>query len=132
MIQKSITDKIIKSFYTVYNVLGYGFLEKVYENALKLELEKNGLNVVSQIPIKFFYDDKIVGEFFTDLLIENKVIVELKSCEYLSEAHEAQLINYLKATGIEVGLLLNFGKNLNFHEKSLQKVRSKASINILI
>ena len=121
MIQKSITDKIIKSFYTVYNTLGYGFLEKVYENALKIKLEKNGLNVCTQMPIKVFYNDKIDGEFFADILIENKVIVELKSCEYLSEAHEAQLINYLKATGIEVGLLLNFGKKPEFSRKVFTK-----------
>ena len=97
--------------------MGYGFLEKVYINALKIELENEGLLVEKQKPISVFYDRKIVGEYFADLIIENKVIVELKAAESLREEHELQLINYLKATEIEVGLLLNFGKRPQINRK---------------
>lgn len=105
-----LTEKIIKAFYRVYNTLGYGFLEKVYENALFIELESIGLNVKKQEPIKVYYEEKEVGVYFTDLIVSDIIIVELKAAESLSEEHESQLINYLKATDIEVGLLLNFGK----------------------
>ena len=105
-----ITEKIIKAFYKVYNTLGNGFLEKVYENALFIELELIGLKVTKQEPIKVYYEEKEVGVYFADLVIENIIIIELKATEYLREEHELQLINYLKATEIEVGLLLNFGK----------------------
>lgn len=107
---KELTSEIIKRFYTVYNVLGYGFLEKVYEKALKYELEKAGLHVERQKPINVFYENELIGEYFADLLVENNVIIELKAAEGICEEHENQLINYLKATDIEVGLLLNFGK----------------------
>jgi GxxExxY protein len=106
---QAITEKIINSFYTVYNILGYGFLEKVYENAMLIELRKAGLDVVPQAPIKVFYNDQIVGEYFADLIVDNSVIVELKATAKLSVEHEAQLLNYLKATRHEVGLLLNYG-----------------------
>lgn len=102
LIHSEITGEIIKAFYKVYNTLGYGFLEKVYENALALELKDSGLNVFQQSPIKVFYKDKEIGEYFADLIVENSVIVELKAIENLTEIHEAQLLNYLKATKIEV------------------------------
>lgn len=105
-----LTSTIISCFYRVYNKLGYGFLEKVYENALKIELESKGLFVEKQKPIAVYYDEHLVGEYFADLIVENKIILELKVAEALCEMHEYQLINYLKATNIEVGLLLNFGK----------------------
>lgn len=105
-----LSENIIKAFYKVYNTLGYGFLEKVYENALFFELESIGLNVKKQEPIKVFYEEKEVGVYFADLIVENTIIIELKATEFLCEEHESQLINYLKATEIEVGLLLNFGK----------------------
>lgn len=105
-----ITEKIIKAFYKVYNTLGYGFLEKVYENALFIELELMGFQVNKQEPIKVYYEDKEVGVYFADLIVEESIIIELKATETLCEEHEFQLINYLKATEIEVGLLLNFGK----------------------
>lgn len=105
-----LTEKIIKAFYKVYNTLGYGFLEKVYENAIFIELESIGLNVRKQEPIKVYYEEKEVGVYFADLIINDTIIIELKAAESLSEEHESQLINYLKATNIEVGLLLNFGK----------------------
>jgi len=117
MIHKALTDKIIKAFYKVYNTLGYGFLEKVYENALIIELENNGLNVEAQKPISVLYENRVVGDYFADLCVAGTVIIELKASETLSKAHETQLINYLKATGIEVGLLLNFGKKPEFVRK---------------
>ena len=106
---KGITEQIIKAFYTVYNSLGYGFLEKVYENALAIELRKLGLKVVPQARIVVYYDGQQVGEYSADLLVEDAVIVELKATRDLVAANEAQLLNYLKATAYEVGLLLNFG-----------------------
>ncbi len=112
-----ITEKIIKCFYKVYNSLGYGFLEKVYENAMFLELKNLGLFVEKQKQIKVYYKNEQVGEYYADLIISESVIVELKAAESLCEAHEFQLINYLKATEIEVGLLLNFGKEPMFKRK---------------
>ena len=106
---KDITELIIKAFYTVYNTLGYGFLEKVYENAMTLELGKLGLHVTPQAPITVYYDDHPVGDYNIDLLVEEAVIVELKATRALAPENEAQLLNYLKATVYEVGLLLNFG-----------------------
>jgi GxxExxY protein len=105
-----ISDKILKAFYTVYNTLGYGFLEKVYENSMMIELRKIGIECKQQMHIKVYYDDIKVGNYFADLIVEDKIIVELKAAENLCEEHEAQLVNYLRATDIEVGLLLNFGK----------------------
>ena len=112
-----ITEKIIKAFYKVYNTLGYGFLEKVYENALFIELVAMGLLVEKQRQIKVYYEGKEVGEYFADLMVETCVIVELKAAESLCEEHEFQLINYLKATEIEVGLLLNFGRKPELKRK---------------
>ena len=107
---EKITFDIIKSFYKVYNTLGFGFLEKVYENALSLELKKLGYIVETQKSINVYYDGKEVGNYFADLLINDKIILELKAVEKLKDEHKFQLINYLKATDIEIGLLLNFGK----------------------
>lgn len=104
-----ITGQIIKAFYTVYNTLGYGFLERVYENSMMIELEKMGLPAIKQKAIKVYYEEQIVGDYFADIIVVGKVIVELKAASTLVEAHENQLLNYLKATDIEVGLLLNFG-----------------------
>ena len=112
-----ITGIIIKAFYNVYNQLGYGFLEKVYENALLIELKKLGVECVAQYPIEVFYDNLKVGFYIADIIVNNCVIVEIKAGEMLCEEHEAQLTNYLKATDIEVGLLLNFGKKIEFKRK---------------
>ena len=114
---EELTSKVIASFYKVYNTLGFGFLEKVYENALMIELRNNGFEVEKQKPINVQYDNKIVGEYFADLIVEDKVILELKAAEALVQEHELQLINYLKATEIEVGLLLNFGKKPEIRRK---------------
>jgi len=119
LIHAEITDKIIKAFYKVYNTLGYGFLEKVYENALFIELTEMGLECEKQKPIDVFYAEEKVGSYFADIIVENTVIIELKAAVSLAEEHEFQLINYLKATEIEVGLLLNFGKTPQFRRKVL-------------
>jgi len=109
MKHKDLTSKIIECAYNVHNTLGFGFLESVYQNAILIELEKNGLQATNEVPVKVFYDEKIVGDYVADVIVEDKVIIELKSVKELHPAHEAQLTNYLKATGIEVGLLINFG-----------------------
>jgi GxxExxY protein len=105
-----ITERIIACVYRVANTLGSRFLEKVYENSLAIELRKNGLNVEQQHPIKVFYNNQPVGDFAADLLVEDCVIVELKSARTLEDIHSAQCLNYLKATGIPVCLLVNFGR----------------------
>ena len=115
-----ITDKIIGCAYKVYRILGAGFLEKIYENALIIELHQIGLNVVQQHPIKVNYKGNIIGDYYADLLVENTVIIELKAVNELSKVHETQLVNYLKATGIEVGLLINFGDDINIKRKVMQ------------
>ena len=120
---KTYTEKIIKIFYKVYNKLGYGFLEKVYENAMMIEFEREGIPVASQFAIKVFYEDKIIGEYFTDILVDNKVIIEIKAARNLASENEAQLLNYLKATDIEVGLLLNFGPKPEIKRKVFDNFR---------
>jgi GxxExxY protein len=105
-----VTQRIITCVYRVSNTLGSGFLEKVYENALAIELGHNGLKVKQQHPIKVFYADQPVGDFAADLLIDDCVIVELKSARTLDEVHAAQCLNYLKATRLKVCLLVNFGR----------------------
>ena len=112
-----ITGQILKAFFKVYNTLGYGFSEKVYENATTHEGRKLGLQVEQQKEILVYYDKTAVGHYFADLLVNGLVIVELKSVYKLLPEHEAQLLNYLKATPIEVGLLLNFGPKPDYHRK---------------
>jgi GxxExxY protein len=117
MLHEELTEKIIAAFYKVYNTLGYGFLEKVYERAMCIELEKMGLEFENQKPIRVFYDGQNVGDFAADIVVEELVIAELKALEFLREDDEFQLINYLKATEMEVGLLFNFGKKPEFRRK---------------
>jgi GxxExxY protein len=105
-----LTESTICCAYNVSNKLGAGFVEKVYENALAIELRKAGFDVNQQSPIKIMYDGFVVGEFAADLLVESKVILELKSVKFLDAIHSAQCLNYLKATGLPVCLLINFGK----------------------
>ncbi|MGV9014018.1 MAG: GxxExxY protein [Flavobacteriales bacterium] len=105
-----LTEQVIQKFYKVYNTLCHGFLEKVYESAMFHELTSAGLQVKRQCPITVFYDGVEVGSYYADLIVQGLVIVELKAAESICEEHECQLINYLKATDVEVGLLLNFGK----------------------
>lgn len=117
MLYKELTGQIIQSFFNVYNQLGYGFLEKVFENALCIELNKQGLQYSTQHPIKVKYGNVKVGEYFADIIVAGKVIVEIKASEFIIYEHELQLINYLRATEIEVGLLLNFGRKPTFKRK---------------
>jgi len=103
-----ITYAINGAVFEVNRILGSGFLEKVYENALLVELKKRGLKAESQVPTRVLYKESVVGEYIADILVEDKVIVELKTVKTLEKIHEAQLLNYLKATGIRVGILVNF------------------------
>jgi GxxExxY protein len=119
-----LTEKVIKAFFKVYNTLGFGFLEKVYENALFIELKSMGLFAEKQRRIKVIYEEQQVGDYYADLIVDEKVIIELKAAEALCEEHEFQLINYLKATEIEVGLLLNFGKKPQFKRKVFSNKKS--------
>lgn len=114
---QELTKSIIGIYYNVYNELGYGFLEKVYHRAMIVELNKNGYEVEHEKKIKVFYKNEVVGTYIPDLIINKSVILELKCVEYLIEALENQLINYLKATECEVGLVLNFGKDPQFKRK---------------
>ena len=123
---QDITELIIQAFYTVYNTLGYGFLEKVYQQALIIELRKLGLEVIPEAPIKVYYNVHVVGEYFADLLVAEAVIVEIKAVRTLAPEHEAQLLNYLKATPYEVGLLLNFGPQSQIKRKAYDNTRKGA------
>ena len=114
LLHSETTNLIVKAYYNVYNKLGYGFLERVYENAMMIELDKLGLSVEKQKKINVYYDDDLVGEYFSDILVNEKIILELKAAKQITQKHNAQLLNYLKATNIEVGLLLNFGKKPSF------------------
>ena len=119
-----LTSDILNAFYDVYNKLGYGFLETVYENALAPELRKRGHVVEQQASIVVRYDTVVVGKYFADMLVDQKVILELKTVDRISDGHVAQLINYLKATELDVGLLLNFGPKPEFRRKIFTKRKS--------
>jgi GxxExxY protein len=119
LLHSDITEIIIKAFYNVYNVLGYGFLEKVYENAMLIELKELGLNCFNQQGIVVFYKGNEIGHYIADINVENKVVVELKAVESIAPIHEVVLVNYLKATGVEVGLLMNFGPKPKYIRKVL-------------
>jgi GxxExxY protein len=121
MKHEELTGKIIEAAYKVHNTLGFGFLENVYQNALSIELSKLGIQHEKEQTIKVYYDENIVGDYKADIVVEEKVILELKSVKELHQAHEAQLVNYLKATGMEVGLLINFGKSVEIRRKVLDK-----------
>ena len=109
-LHSDLTAICLNAFFKVYNSLGLGFLEKVYVTALVMELKKAGLVALREVPIDVFYEKIKIGVYFSDIIVNNKVIIEVKAAEALNPAHEAQLINYLKASEIEVGLLFNFGK----------------------
>jgi GxxExxY protein len=126
MLEERLTGRIIAAFYAVYRNLGFGFLEKVYERALAIELRRRGLRVVCQKPVRVYYMGELVGEYVADLFVEDRVIVELKAAEALHPAHETQLINYLRATEVEVGLLLNFGGTPQFSRKVFSNTRKGA------
>ncbi len=117
LLHKDLTEEIIKVYYDVYNELGYGFLERVYQNAMFVELRARGFNVESQKKIQVYYKNTVVGDYITDLVVEDKIILELKSSESLVIENELQLLNYLRATEYEIGLLFNFGKRAAFRRK---------------
>lgn len=123
LLHKALTDQILKTFYDVYNELGYGFLEKVYQNSLYMELKNRGFQVEAQKQIKVYYKNTAVGEYYADLIVNDLIILELKATEVIVKEFEFQLINYLSATDIEVGLLLNFGKKPEFRRKVFENNR---------
>ena len=108
--EQELTQKILEASFAVHNALGAGFLEKVYANALSLELRQSGLVCAQEVAFKVKYKDVVVGDYSADLVVEKRVLVELKACTGLDSVHEAQILNYLKASGIHVGLLMNFSK----------------------
>ena len=123
MKHEELTEKIIKIFYKVYNTLGYGFLEKIYENAMMIEFRKAGMPAEFQSPIRVVYEGELVGEYAADIIVDKKVIIELKAVKSLMQDHHAQLLNYLKATNIEIGLLLNFGPKPEISRKVFDNFR---------
>ncbi len=125
MLYQEKTDLIINAFYKVYNKLGYGFAERVFHNAFVVELRSVGFNIKSEYPIKVTYDGVLVGDYFADIIVDNCIIIEVKATKMLQEEHECQLINYLKATEMEVGLLFNFGRMPSFKRKLFTNDRKK-------
>ena len=123
LLHQDLTSLILKTFYEVYNELGYGFLEKVYQNALLIELRKNGLEATPNKKIKVYYKGENVGNYYTDIIVNNTIILELKAADYIVEEFENQLLNYLKGTDCEIGLLLNFGKKPEFKRKIYENNR---------
>jgi GxxExxY protein len=129
MLYQELTGKILEACFEVINELGAGFLESVYQNALLIALKQKGLNVQAQFPLAVMFRGEPVGQFFADILVEDKVIVELKAVSALSGEHQAQVLNYLKGTGIEVGLLINFGRpKLEYKRLEYQKQENKSNI----
>ena len=127
MTDDALTQQIIGCAYKVHNTLGPGFLEKVYENALRIELEKLGLRVKQQEPISVEYEGQVVGKYYADLWVDERVVVELKAAQALAKEHEVQLVNYLTATRIDLGLLLNFGPSVQVKRK-FREYKPKGSL----
>jgi len=123
LLHEELTDAIIKTFYEVYNELGYGFLEKVYQNSLYLELKNKGFKVEAQKKISVYYKGIEVGEYYADLLVEDVIILQLKAADCIVKDFENQILNYLRGTDCEVGLLLNFGKKPEFKRKIFENHR---------
>ena len=117
MLHRTLTDKIINAYYNVHRTLGYGFLEKVYENAMLIELRRLGMEVESQVPITVYFEGFEIGRYYADIVVNDLVIIEIKAVSALATVHECQLVNYLRATNKEVGLLLNFGEKAEFRRK---------------
>ena len=132
MIEDNLTQKIIGCAYTVHNSLGPGFLERIYENALRIELEKAGIKVKQQEPIKVCYDGQVVGEYWADLWIDDRLIIEIKAVQAVLKGHEVQLVNYLTATGVNDGLLINFGPSVQVKRKFREYKRKGSLFNALL
>jgi GxxExxY protein len=131
LLHEELTDVIIKTFYEVYNELGYGFLERVYQNSLYLELKSKGLKVEAQKKIEVYYKGIEVGQYYADLIVEDLIILELKAADCIVKEFENQILNYLRGTNCEVGLLLNFGAKPEFRRKIFEnnrKVRIEKSV----
>jgi len=122
-----LTEKIIGVFYRVYDVLGFGFLEKVYENALKIEFKKVGIEFENQVPIRVYYEGEVVGDYVADFIVDGKVIVEVKAVVGLGDSDGKQLLNYLRATDKDVGLVLNFGRKPEVKRKIFETARFKGN-----
>ncbi len=131
MSDDDLTRKIIGCAYKVHNSLGPGFLEKVYENALRIELENHGLKVRQQEPISVTYEGQVVGEYYADLWVDDRVVIELKAAQTLLKQHEVQLVNYLTASGVDCGLLLNFGPSVQVKRK-FREYKPKALIQSIL
>lgn len=129
-VPKELIDEILFLFYKIHNDLGYGFLERVYQNALYFALVDERIKCEIEKPVKVYHNGRVVGDYRADMIVEDCIILELKACEELNPAHEAQLINYLKATNIEVGYVLNFGKSAKFSRKVYSNKRKKSLIKI--
>jgi GxxExxY protein len=127
-----LTQTIIGCAYKVHNALGPGFLEKVYENALRIELEKLGLKVKQQEPINVTYEGQVVGEYYADLWVDETVVIELNALQALAKAHEVQLVNYVTATGIDTGLLLNFGPSVQVRRKFREYIPKTSLLNSIL
>jgi GxxExxY protein len=123
------TEQIIQAYYHVYNTLGFGFIEKIYENSLAITLRKRGFEVLQQEPVSGYFEGEFVGEYKADLIVDRKVIIELKSVETFHSRHEVQLLNYLRATPIEVGLLMNFGDKPEFKRRIFSNERKSHPTN---
>lgn len=123
LLHQDLTSLILKTFYEVYNELGFGFLEKVYQNALFIELRKNWLLAIPNKEIKVYYKGENVGDYYADIIVNDTIILELKAADYIVEEFENQLLNYLKGTDWEIGLLLNFGKKPEFRRKIYENKR---------
>jgi len=121
---KELSEKIIAAAYNVHKELGYGFLEKVYKNALLVELGEAGVKCTAEFPLKVKYHNIVVGDYFADIIADDKIVIEVKAVSKLESVHEVQLVNYLKATGIEVGLLINFGQSVEVKRRIFSE-RSK-------
>ncbi len=126
---EELTKKIIGCVYNVYNSLGFGYLESVYEKALMVELNLAGLEAKSQVPIAIKYRDYTVGDFIADIVVEDKIILELKSVKHLSKIHEIQLVNYLVATGKDVGLLINFAEEKVEIKRKVRELSKKSELS---
>ena len=129
LLHEKLTNSILRTFFDVYNELGYGFLEKVYQNSMYLELKNRGYFVEAQKQIKVFYKGSIVGDYYADLMVNQCIILELKAAETVIPEFEWQLINYLRGTEVEVGLLLNFGKKAEFRRKVFENGRKRLQHN---
>ncbi len=132
MKDEDLTHKIIGCAYKVHNALGPGFLEKVYENSLRIELEKLGLEVKQQEPINVLYEGQVVGEYYADLWVDGRVVIELKASQVVVKRHEVQLVNYLAATGIDCGLLLHFGDSVQVKRKFREYKAKESLLNSIL